>query len=136
MRMTIYEMFLFCEIDGTDIADDVYDWVNYFGCCMDKSKSKDAYDKCMRYFATHIEVSNYRPKWYSNAFVSEFIHKNIDAFTKFMNENNITGFRPCEYDEIDDELFYDLYMNTFGSLINGNYSDSQYAELLKLLKGE
>ena len=134
--MTIYEMFLFCEIDETDIGDDTYDWVNNFSCCMDKSKAKNPYDKLMRYFATNIEVSNYKPKWYSNAYVSDFIKKHIDAFNKFMNENNIEGFRPCEYDDIDDETWYDLYMNTFSNLINGNYSDEQYAELLKLLKGE
>ena len=136
MRMTIYETLVFCDIDDLDIADDIYDFANNIGCERDKSKIKDPYDKLMRFFCTHIELSNYRPKWYSNAFVSEFIKKNIDVFNKFMEEENNEMFRPSTYDEIDDETWYDLYMQTFANLINGNYSDRQYDKLYKMFGGK
>lgn len=135
MRMTIYELLSFVEgIEGIDIGDDVFDFVTHIDCKLKKGECNDNYDFCMRYFCTQIELSCYRPNWYSNAFISEFIKKHINAFNKFMNEENADNFKPQNYDEIDDDLFYDLYLNTFENLVTGGYADSDYEKLLRYLK--
>ena len=138
MKITLYELFMLCDIDNTDIGDDIYDWCVNFACYTDKSKCKDYYDKLMRMFATQIECDKYRPTWYSNCFVSKYIKDHIDVFKTFLNEENIKGVRPqdCENCETDDELFYDVYMSSMEQLINGNYSDRQYEKLFKLLGGK
>lgn len=135
--MTIYELLSFVEgIDGIDIGDDVYDFVTHIDCHIKKGECKDNYDKCMRYLCTQLELSCYRPNWYSNCYISEYIKKNIDAFTKFMDEENDEKFKPKNYEDIDDEMFYDLYLNTFENLVVGNYADQDYEKLLNYLKGE
>ena len=136
MRMTIYEMFIFCELEDTDICDVKYDFANNFACYTKKGDCKDYYDKLMRMFATQIECEHYRPKWYSPCYITEYIEKNIDVFNKFMNEENNESFRPKNYTDIDDETWYDLYMETFKNLINGNYSERQYEKLYKMLGGK
>ena len=136
MKITLYELFQLCQIDNTDIGDDVYDWGVNFSCYIDKKKCTDYYSKLMRYFATQIECDHYQPKWYSNCFVSKFIKEHLDVFTKFFNEENNENYQPQKYEDIDDELFYDIYMTSFESLIVGNYNDEQYEKLFKMLKGE
>lgn len=135
MRMTIYEFLSFCEdVDGLDIGDDVYDFVTHIDCKLKKGQCKDNYDKCMRYLCTQMELGNYRPNWYSTCYISEYIKKNIVAFNRFMNEENDEKFQPQHYEEIDDETFYDLYLNTFENLVAGNYADEDYEKLLRYLK--
>lgn len=135
MRMTIYELLSFVEgIDGIDIGDDVFDFVTHIDCHIKKGDCQDNYDKCMRYLCTQLELSNYKPNWYSNCYISEYIKKNIVAFDRFMNEENEEKFQPQNYDDIDDETFYDLYLNTFENLVVGNYADEDYEKLLRYLK--
>lgn len=138
MRITLYELFQLCDIESTDIGDDVYDWCENFSCYTDKSKCKEYYDKLMRFFAIKIECDRYRPNWYSNCFVSNFIRENIEVFTKFLNEENIEGHRPMDYanEPMDDELFYDLYMGSMRFLIAGEYSEKQYEKLFKMFGGK
>ena len=81
-----------------------------------------------------MELGNYRPNWYSTCYISEYIKKNIVAFNRFMNEENDEKFQPQHYEEIDDETFYDLYLNTFENLVAGNYADEDYEKLLRYLK--
>ena len=136
MKITLYELFQLCDIDNTDIGDDVYDWAVNFSCCVNKKDCTDYYSKLMRYFATQIECDHYDPKWYSNCFVSTFIKEHLDEFTKFFNEENNENYQPQKYSDFDDELFCDIYMTSFENLIVGNYSEEQYEKLLKMLKGE
>lgn len=138
MKITLYELFQLCDIEDTDISDDVYDWWVDFSCCTDKSKCTDYYDKLMRYFATQIECDRYRPNWYSNCFVSKFIKEHLNVFRQFLNEENREGRRPkdCEDSETDDETFYTIYMTSMKQLIGGDYSERECEKLFKMLKGE
>ena len=138
MKITLYELFILCDIDNTDIGDDVYDWGVNFACYVDKGKCKDYYNKLMRMFATQIECDKYRPNWYSHCFVSKYIKEHIDVFRTFLNEENREGFKPENYNntENDDEQFFDIYMTSMEQLISGNYSDKQYEKLYKMLGGK
>lgn len=136
-KITLYETLRLKDFDGFDIADDIFDWGNYFECGESLEKSEDYYDKLMVLFALNIEVVKYQENWYTICKVAEFISKHSKAFTKFMNENNREDYQPKNYKgekiTLDNDLFYDLYIMTFESLINGNYCESQYKELYELL---
>lgn len=136
MRISLYELFDLCDLDDTDICDDVYDWAVNFSCIVNKSDCLDYYDKLMRLFATKIECNKYRPNGYTNCFVSQFIKDNMFVFTSFLNEENREYCRPKDYDDIDDDVFYDIYMQSIEQLITGGYSDRQYEVLYKMLGGK
>lgn len=130
--MTIYEFMKFSDKDGFDIADEIFDWANYFGIDLHNTE-KDSYDVVMVYFANNIEMVCYRENWYSSCKVSEFIQKHRKAFDEFMRTTNNESYQPKEDVTIDDEEFYDLYLMTFESLINGNYAEEDYEWLYDLL---
>ena len=140
MKITLYELFTLCNIDSTDIADNTFEFVVNFACNTDKSKCKDYYDKLMRLFATQIECNNFEVGSYTLAHceIKEFIERNIDAFSNFMNEFNKEGYRPCDYSVVEKEsdLWYDLYIATFNNLVVGMYYEYQYEKLFKLLGGK
>lgn len=135
--MKLIEFMEFSDNYGFDIADDIWDWGNYFETPRNfKECENDYYNLLMWHFANNIEIVKYQEDWYSICKVSEFIYKNIKAFNKFMNEKNREGYRPNEYEEIesaDDELMVDIYLPTFENLINGNYSDDDYKKLCEYL---
>ena len=124
--------------DGFDIADDIFDWGNYFGY---NEKSNDCYDKVLDFMAEHIEFVKYQKEWYSICKITDFIVKYQKQFDKFLNEVYKKEYTPkylCEKYDIpriseDDELFYDIYFEMFSSLINGNFSDNNYELLYKIL---
>ena len=127
----------FSDNYGFDIADDIWDWGNYFETPRNFKECKnDYYNLLMWHFANNIEIVKYQQDWYSICKVSEFIYKNIKAFNQFMNEENRDDYRPNEYEEIesvDDGLMVDIYLPTFENLINGNYSDDDYKKLCEYL---
>jgi hypothetical protein len=130
--MTIYEFMQFSKKYGFDIADEIFDWGNYFDVNYD-SLEKDSYDVLMVYFANEIEMVNYNEDWYSCCKVSEFIDKHRKAFDLFMKQANNKYYQPNGDIAIDDEEFCDLYLSTFENLINGNYADEDYELLYQLL---
>lgn len=140
MKITLYELFDLTKMDSVDIADNVWDFMTNFGCKVKKDKCKDYYDKLMRLFAINIECNHFelRSSPVAHCYISEYISKNINAFNTFMGKNNRDGYKPSEYKLVEEEtdLWYDLYMNTFESLVVGNYSDDQYKELYELLGGK
>lgn len=138
MRITLYELFDICSLNDTDIADNTYDFIVNFACHIKRGDCQDSYDKVMRYFATKIELDKFdvdRPTL-AHCFINEFIKANLTAFNKFMEDNNREGYRVSDYDLVDEEsdLWYDIYFGTFNNLVIGNYSESQYKDLLALLQ--
>ena len=130
--MKIYEFMKFSNKWGFDIGDEVFDWGNYFEV-NDGLSSEDFYDVVMVYFANNIEMVNYNEDWYSCCKVSEFIQSHRKAFDKFMEKCNSKYYQPNDKVTMDDEEFYDLYINTFVNLINGNYAEEDYELLYELL---
>lgn len=130
--MKIYEFMKFANSDGFDIADEIFDWCNFFGVDLHK-QANSSYDVVMVYFANNIEMVNYRENWYSCCKVSEFIQSHRKAFDKFMRMVNNEQYQPDDTVTIDDEEFYDLYLMTFENLINGNYAEKDYELLYDLL---
>ena len=138
MKTTLYELFTLCGITETDIADNTYDFAVNFSCHLKKGQCHDNYDLLMRRFATQIECDKFDVDSTSMAHcdIYGFIKKYLNQFNVFMNEYNRDGYRPIEYEDIDDETFYDLYFETFQSLVVGNYSDEAYGRLLHLMLGD
>ena len=130
--MKIYEFMKFSNKWGFDIGDEVFDWGNYFEVD-NYSMEKDSYDILMVFFANNIEMLNYNEDWYSCCKVSEFIQSHRKAFDKFMEKCNSEYYQPNDKVTMDDEEFYDLYINTFANLINGNYAEEDYELLYDLL---
>ena len=50
-----------------------------------------------------------------------------------MRECNSEYYQPNDKVTMDDEEFYDLYINTFANLINGYYDEEDYELLYDLL---
>lgn len=124
---------------GLDIADNIWDWGNYFECEYYEGDCYDYYDKLMHLFAEHIDVVKYSEDWYTICDISGFIWENLNAFSKFMNAANNENFQPyiqgvCE--SIEDYRMFELYIATFQELLNGNYCDSDYELLYNYLGGK
>lgn len=116
-----------------DLADDTFDWCN---CYEINEIPKDNYDKCMLKFGEMRCVD--MNSGYIICDICEYIDQHRKAFDKFMNEENKDCFKPMNYDrvEVDEEEFFDLYLTTFESLLNGNYCEEDYEKLNKYLDEE
>lgn len=141
MKITLYDLFDLCKLSDVDIADNTYDFMVNFGCHVRKCDCKDFYDKCMRFFATKIECDDFEiGDNIAHCDIVKFINKFIDVFNEFMNRHNREGYRPKDFALVDkddptyDDIFYDIYMNTFNSMVVGNYSEEQYRDLFTALK--
>lgn len=138
--MTLFEMVKVSKEDF-DISDTIYDWLNYFTCDTSEQEQNDNYEKAMTYFAKHIEVESQNTAWGSLTVIckiTDFLKKHQKAFDKFCNTHNKEEFTPKyykkQYGKIDGEDYYYIYFTTFQCLINGNYCESDYKELLELLE--
>jgi len=140
---TIYEKFQELGF-GFDIADNTYDWINYFECPKDWDKCNDYYDKLMLLFALNIECVRCTKSNIGVCKVCEFIVENIKAFEKFLNETYREEYQP-QYllakghkvnDPNEDDWFYDIYLDAFKHLCNGNFSESKYEKLFNYLTEE
>lgn len=127
--------------DGFDIGDDIFDYGNYYGYDLDL---KDYYDKVLDFMASKIEFVKYQKDWYSICKITEFIEKYQEQFDEFLNQVYREEYTPsyiCEQEGIeridcDDELFYEIYIQMFGDLINGNFSEKDYKKLYTILTKE
>ena len=134
---TLKEVLEFLD-EGLDIADDIFDWGNYFEYNLELS---DYYDKVLDFMANEIEFVKYHKGWYSICKITDFIQKYQDKFDEFLNDVYQEEYTPryfCENDgiekiDVDDELFYDIYIEMFGSLINGGFSEKDYKKLYTIL---
>ena len=125
-------------LGGLDIGDDVFDYGNYFEYDLDL---KDYYDKVLDFMANEIEFETYRKDWFSTCKITNFIEKYQEQFDEFLNEVYREEYTPkyicqkhnIEKIDVDDELFYDIYIEMFGSLINGGFSEKDYENLYKIL---
>lgn len=133
MEMKLIEFMRFTNKYGFDIADVDFDWGNYFEV-PEEIEDNNYYDKCMLFFAEHIIMVNYQEDWYSGCKIGEFLMKYESAFERLMNEENRYEYQPQNYNfETGDEDWYELYILTFGSLINGNYAEEDYEKLYNYL---
>lgn len=139
-EMSLYDCFRLVGEYGCDICDDIYDWGTYLGCQETWDKCHDYYDKCMLLFALNLTCIKYNDKAYSCCDVSKFLWKNREPFERFFNEENKRDYTPAYWlkkgetiDPDEDGLFYDIYMESFESLLIGNYSESDYRKLYKYL---
>lgn len=122
---------------GLDIAAEDFDWGNYFDCPIRIEDVQDGYDACMYFFGQEINCLHFMSDWYSACDVEKFILRYLPVFRDFFNENNREGYRPMDYERADhadeDEGFYEAYIMPFESLINGNYTEDDYLELVTRL---
>lgn len=137
-KMCLFDVLKMNGIDGCDICDDAYDWGTYIGVPESWEKCSDYYDRCMLLFALNMTCVQYRPNGYTICDVAGFIWDNKEPFTKFLNQENRKEYKPSTYKDetIDPEVdgvFYDVYMESFESLLIGNYSESDYRKLYKYL---
>ena len=147
---SLYEYLKMSSQEDCDICDEIFDWgvnLGYGGYNSFEEIDKDfnenpeqsGYYKFLLLCCLNIKVIKPQPKWYTICRVSQFIDENRKAFDRFMNEENWDDYCPKNYEnkiEIDDELFYDIYLTTFENLCVGNYSDSNYVKLVNYLLKE
>ena len=122
MRISIYEAFCFCEINSIKVVDDESDYTALLSCKLNRKEAKTPYDKLMRFFCTHIEISNYRPNSYSNAFITEFIDKYRIAFESFAKETK-------SFDSLGKPSLHKV----FDDFIKSKYSDDDCKRFLNIL---
>ena len=124
---------------GYDVCDDIFDWGTNYDYNINP---KDYYDKALDLMASEIEVVKVQPKWYTICKFSEFIEKYQNVFDKFFNEENKEEYTPkyaCKELGVvrlnkDMGEFYDIYLESFASLLAGNYCESDYMKLYEMLK--
>ncbi len=124
---------------GYDVCDDIFDWGTNYDYNINP---KDYYDKALDLMASEIEVVKVQPKWYTICKFSEFVVKYQDVFDQFLNEENKEEYTPkyaCEklgVDRLNKDMgeFYDIYLESFASLLAGNYCESDYMKLYEMLK--
>ena len=130
---------------GFDISDKDYDWGIYCECEKNWKSCDDWYDRFILLICLNITCVSYSENWYSECNVREFIIDNLEAFEKFCNEENRDDYKPQYWkdkgEKIDpeadeNELFYEIYMQTMESLIAGNYCDEDYHKLYCYLTGD
>lgn len=118
-----------------DITDDIFDYLNYFDCAIDKKDYQlDDYDKVMRWFAENIETTGgNQDVIYCK--ITAFIDTHRAIFDTFLNKVYIKKYQPqnMEYIDSDSEEFYDYYLGMFSDLINGNFAEKDYTTLLKII---
>lgn len=133
--------------DGTDIADDVFEFYIYISYNDEKPTIEDdPYDFCMNLFCENFEYVRSIPASSCGSGgvghvickVSQFIADYQDVFDKFMEEENSEDYKPSNpmwegKVTIDSEDFYDLYMTTIYSLIAGYYAEEDYAKLARAI---
>jgi len=118
-----------------DITDEIFDYLNYFDCSIDKNKDDlDAYDKVMLWLGESIEAIR-GDKDVIVCKISQFIDDNRTIFDKFLNQVYKEQYQPRNMERIESESeeFYDYYMVMFSDLINGNFAESDYEKLLKII---
>lgn len=123
--------------NGLDIEDYTFDFLNYFECYKTFKECNDYYDKLMLVFGLNIKVESGRDG-FACCHISEFLREHHHTFKNFMiwayREDSLFNPKNWEKDyTIDDEEFYDTYLDTFKDLINGNFSDTHYKNLYEML---
>lgn len=133
---TLYDVII--SSGDVDICDEDWDFENCFVTGGETwSDCADYYDCLMLLFALNLKVLHYYPEYSSvTCNIAEFLWDHKEVMNSFMEDNNTWSHTPGYYKEISpdcDSGFYETYMMTFASLINGNYSERQYEELFKAL---
>lgn len=136
---SIYETLRMCGHSDMDFCDNDWDFCVNMGCENTFEECRDYYDKFMLLLCLNIKCLKVNEKWYSPCDFVSFFEENKEAINKFLNEENREGFRPKDYKNLkpnEDSGYYEVYFMSFENLINGNYYESDYEKLYKLLKKE
>lgn len=129
IALSLYDTSIFIDDDCFDICDDIFDYVIAFGVPYD-NELNDYYDKVLNYMAHNITCIK-GGGTFKTCKISEFMDTHRKAFDKWMNNNYYESWQPQnrEIATIDDEEFYDIYIDLFNSIVTGNLSESEYQEL-------
>lgn len=146
---TLWDLSIKFDKDDNDASYDVYDSSWDWGCCLIFNKYPEegdgAYERFCCWLAHNLELDPDDADVYSEerpdavtCKAADLMWKHRDVFEPFFNEQNKRGYRPKDFGEIDpdcDDGFFEAYMLPLESLMVGNYSESDYAELLEKLPG-
>lgn len=135
--MKIIEIFKLME-DGFDIADDIFDYGVFFFASDVNVQKDDYYDQVQLFIARDLDIIKLDTEHYSICKISEFMDRHRKAFDKWMNNNYYEAYQPQNrvVATIDDEEFYDIYIELFNDIVCGNLSESNYKELYGYLMDE
>lgn len=140
---TLWETLNFIGESDRDISDTIYDFYTNMGISKDVKEDEEitkenAYDHWCNLVAKHLVVDKIINDYAVCVKLTDYIWARREVFEKFMNEENREGYRPMDYDPEDinpeiDGVFYDVYLTTFECLVIGNYAESDYLKLYKML---
>jgi hypothetical protein len=135
--MKIIEIFKLME-DGFDIADDIFDFGVFFFASDVNVEKDDYYDQVQLFIARDLDIIKLDTEHYSICKVSEFMDRHRKAFDKWMNNNYWEDYQPKNNPTytIDDEEFYEMYIQLFESVVCGRLSEDEYKELYGYLMEE
>ena len=130
--MTLYEQIINSK-EGLDICDTIYDYGTYYDFNIEED---DSYSLCMKEMAKHIDFKCFKSNWYSQCEIAKFMFENQKTFNEFMNKYYNEEYRPKDNTySIEDEEFYDVYIDLFNMLVRGTFDSDQYTWLRKKLEG-
>ena len=134
IELSLYDTSIFIDDDCFDICDDIFDYAVAFGVAYD-NELNDYYDKVLNYMAHNI-ICIKGGGIYKTCKISEFMDSHRKAFDKWMNNNYYESWQPqnLEIATIDDEEFYDIYIDLFNLIVCGNLSEEEYKELYEYLQ--
>ena len=133
-EMTLWQLMQMLHNGDLDITGTRWDWGTCMCVDLEPGEDEDYYNKFMRLICMNIKVLKYKPDWYTQTTIEDFMWNNRDIFKPFFNENNRVGYRPKDYKGISpdaDTGFYEAYMEPLESLMVGNYTDEDYEYLYK-----
>lgn len=127
---TIADFFEFNDYTDMDVYDE--DWDYGTAIVWEGEQPRDGYDRFIDWLVKHLEFVSMVDSTTVIARYSKLVDTYKDAFEKFCNENNRGGYTYDEYD--DDQDKEEVGILTMLSMIEGNYSDRDYDEFLKLVR--
>lgn len=134
VELSLYDTSIFIDDDCFDICDGIFDYAVAFSVPYD-NELNDYYDKVLNYMAHNI-ICVKGGGTYKTCKISEFMDAHRKAFDKWMNNNYDERWQPqnLEIATIDDEEFYDIYIDLFNLIVCGGLSEEAYKELYEYLQ--
>lgn len=129
-KITLYD---YLKISGgMDCVDNVFDMVIYFDTC---DEVEDKYDEFITFVEKNVTPISKGCNTISNTellscTLSAFCKNYLHAFAKFSEEN--CSIEVAKYNDIDDQVW--ACLRILEDMAIGNYSESQYAEFMQLVK--
>ena len=127
---TVADFFKFNGYADVDAYDE--DWDYGTAIVWENEKPRDGYDRFVDWF---VKNTNFVQKVDDITIIvgyGDLVNRYHDAIEKFCNENNRDGYTFAEYDDEQDQE--EVGILTLISMLEGNYSDSDYDEFLALVR--